>query len=67
MCPVCNTTLAQSNSDAAKAIERVIQGRIRAGWTKSQISQAMKPRKWNDPSMATAAERPIVAIVPGSL
>ena len=28
MCPVCNTTLAQSNSDAAKAIERVIQGRI---------------------------------------
>ena len=37
MCPVCNTTLAQSNSDAAKAIERVIQGRIRAGWTKSQI------------------------------
>jgi cytochrome c-type biogenesis protein CcmH len=37
MCPVCNTTLAQSNSDAAKAIERVIQDKIRAGWTKNQI------------------------------
>ena len=37
MCPVCNTTLAQSNSDAAKAIEREIQDKIRAGWTKSQI------------------------------
>ena len=37
MCPVCNTTLAESNSDAAKAIERVIQAKIRAGWTKSQI------------------------------
>ena len=24
MCPVCNTTLAQSNSDAAKSIEREI-------------------------------------------
>jgi cytochrome c-type biogenesis protein CcmH len=37
MCPVCNTTLAQSNSDAAKAIEREIQDKIRAGWTKNQI------------------------------
>jgi cytochrome c-type biogenesis protein CcmH len=37
MCPVCNTTLAQSSSDAARQIERVIQGRIRAGWTKTQI------------------------------
>ncbi len=37
MCPVCNTTLAQSNSDAAKAIEREIQDKIHAGWTKSQI------------------------------
>ena len=37
MCPVCNTTLAQSNSDAAKAIEREIQDKIRKGWTKSQI------------------------------
>jgi len=37
MCPVCNTTLAESNSDAAKAIEREIQDKISAGWTKSQI------------------------------
>jgi cytochrome c-type biogenesis protein CcmH len=37
MCPVCNTTLAQSDSDAAKQIERVIQARIDAGYTKSQI------------------------------
>jgi len=37
MCPVCNTTLAQSNSDAAKAIEREIQDKIAAGWTKTQI------------------------------
>jgi cytochrome c-type biogenesis protein CcmH len=37
MCPVCNTTLAQSNSDAAKSIEREIQDKIRIGWTKGQI------------------------------
>jgi cytochrome c-type biogenesis protein CcmH len=37
MCPVCNTTLAQSNSDAAKAIEREIQDKINEGWTKGQI------------------------------
>lgn len=37
MCPVCNTTLAQSDSDAAKSIERVIQAKIAAGWTKNQI------------------------------
>jgi len=37
MCPVCNTTLAQSDSGAARAIERVIRGEIAAGWTKSRI------------------------------
>src|SRR3954462_2805668 len=37
MCPVCNTTLAQSNSDAAKCIEREIEAKIAAGRTKSQI------------------------------
>ena len=37
MCPVCGTTLAQSDSDAAKAIERVIRARIAAGDTKSEI------------------------------
>ena len=37
MCPVCGTTLAQSDSAAAKQIEREIQIRIREGWTKTQI------------------------------
>jgi cytochrome c-type biogenesis protein CcmH len=37
MCPVCGTTLAQSDSDAAKQIERVIRARIAAGYTKSEI------------------------------
>jgi cytochrome c-type biogenesis protein CcmH len=37
MCPVCNTTLAQSDSPAAHQIERDIRGRIRQGWTKTQI------------------------------
>src|SRR5262249_8562153 len=37
MCPVCGTTLAQSDSAAAKQIERDIQVKIREGWTKSQI------------------------------
>ena len=37
MCPVCGTTLAQSDSAAAKAIEREIRIRIKAGWTKGQI------------------------------
>jgi cytochrome c-type biogenesis protein CcmH len=37
MCPVCGTTLAQSNSDAAKAIEREIRDQIAAGRTKGQI------------------------------
>jgi cytochrome c-type biogenesis protein CcmH len=41
MCPVCGTTLAQSDSDAAKQIERDIQVRIRAGWTKSQIESSL--------------------------
>jgi cytochrome c-type biogenesis protein CcmH len=37
MCPVCSTTLAQSNSDAARAIEREIQDKINEGWTKGHI------------------------------
>jgi cytochrome c-type biogenesis protein CcmH len=37
MCPVCGTTLAQSDSAAAKQIERDIQVKIREGWTKSRI------------------------------
>jgi cytochrome c-type biogenesis protein CcmH len=41
MCPVCNTTLAQSDSDAARAIKRVIRGEIAAGWTKSRIKREL--------------------------
>ncbi len=37
MCPVCNTTLAQSDSPAAHQIERDISARIRQGWTKTEI------------------------------
>jgi len=37
MCPVCNTTLDQSNSLAARRIEAFTTGRIRAGDTKSEI------------------------------
>ena len=37
MCPVCNTTLDQSNSLAARRIEQYISRRIAAGDTKSQI------------------------------
>jgi cytochrome c-type biogenesis protein CcmH len=41
MCPVCNTTLAQSDSPAAHQIERDISARIRQGWTKSQIKDSL--------------------------
>jgi cytochrome c-type biogenesis protein CcmH len=41
MCPVCGTTLAQSDSDAAKQIERVIRQKIAAGYTKSQIKDIL--------------------------
>src|SRR5439155_1570059 len=41
MCPVCGTTLAQSDSAAAKQIERQIQIRIKAGWTKSRIKDML--------------------------
>jgi cytochrome c-type biogenesis protein CcmH len=37
MCPACGTTLAESNSEAAKQVERVIREQIAAGKTKSQI------------------------------
>ncbi|HEX9351140.1 MAG TPA: cytochrome c-type biogenesis protein [Gaiellaceae bacterium] len=37
MCPVCNTTLDQSSSPAARQIEAVISRRIAAGDTKSEI------------------------------
>jgi cytochrome c-type biogenesis protein CcmH len=37
MCPVCGTTLDQSESPAAEQIKRLIAARIAAGDTKSQI------------------------------
>jgi len=41
MCPVCNTTLDQSSSPAARQIEAVISRRIAAGDTKSQIKDRL--------------------------
>ena len=41
MCPVCGTTLDQSNSPAAEQIKRVIARRIAAGDTKSQIEDRL--------------------------
>jgi len=41
MCPVCGTTLDQSNSPAAEQIKRVIASRIAAGDTKSQIKNRL--------------------------
>jgi len=53
--PRLHTTLAQSNSDAAKAIERVIQGRIRAGWTKSRSRTFSSSSTGVDPRGAAEA------------
>jgi cytochrome c-type biogenesis protein CcmH len=41
MCPVCGTTLDQSNSPAAQQIKRLIVSRIAAGDTKSQIKSRL--------------------------
>jgi len=41
MCPVCGTTLDQSNSPAAEQIKRVIARRIAAGDTKSEIEDRL--------------------------
>jgi cytochrome c-type biogenesis protein CcmH len=41
MCPVCGTTLDQSNSPAAEQIKRVIAQRIAAGDTKSEIESRL--------------------------
>jgi cytochrome c-type biogenesis protein CcmH len=41
MCPVCGTTLDQSNSPAAEQIKRLIASRIAAGDTKSQIKDRL--------------------------
>jgi cytochrome c-type biogenesis protein CcmH len=41
MCPICGTTLDQSNAPAALQIKRVIQSRIAAGDTKSEIKERL--------------------------
>ena len=41
MCPVCGTTLDQSDSPAARQIKRVIAERIAAGNTKSEIENRL--------------------------
>jgi cytochrome c-type biogenesis protein CcmH len=41
MCPVCGTTLDQSNSPAAEQIKRVIARRIAAGDTKGEIEDRL--------------------------
>jgi cytochrome c-type biogenesis protein CcmH len=41
MCPVCGTTLDQSNAPAAEQIKRVIVARITAGDTKSEIKDRL--------------------------
>ena len=41
MCPVCGTTLDQSESPAAQQIKRVIARRIAAGDTKSEIEDRL--------------------------
>ena len=41
MCPVCGTTLDQSDAPAAQQIKRFIKRRIAAGDTKGQIKNAL--------------------------
>lgn len=41
MCPVCGTTLDQSDSPAAEQIKRVIANGIAAGQTKGEIKQGL--------------------------
>ena len=41
MCPICNTTLDQSSSPAARQIETVISRQIAAGDTKSEIKDRL--------------------------
>ena len=41
MCPVCTVPLAESDSAAAKQIEREMRAKIAAGWTKSQIEDSL--------------------------
>jgi cytochrome c-type biogenesis protein CcmH len=75
MCPVCNTTLDQSSSPAARQIEAFISARIAAGDSKSEIKDklvaeygpqilAAPPKKGFD---LLAWLLPIVGLVGGAL
>jgi len=48
MCPVCETTLDQSSSPAARQIKRVIANRIAAGDTKTQIKDRLVAEYGNE-------------------
>jgi cytochrome c-type biogenesis protein CcmH len=75
MCPVCKTTLDQSNSAAAQRIEAVISQKIAAGETRSQIEQELVEQF--GPAILAAPPRrgfdllawwlPIAAVVAGGL
>jgi cytochrome c-type biogenesis protein CcmH len=71
MCPVCGTTLDQSNAPAAMQIKRVITARIAAGDTKSEIKDRLVA-EYGDAILAAPPKEglgllawwlPIVAIV----
>ena len=71
MCPVCGTTLDQSNAPAAMQIKRVIAARIAAGDTKSEIKDRLVA-EYGDAILAAPPKEglgllawwlPIVAIV----
>ena len=55
MCPVCGTTLDQSNSPIAKRIETFIARRIRAGDTRSEIERKLVAQF--GPAILAAPER----------
>jgi cytochrome c-type biogenesis protein CcmH len=55
MCPVCETTLDQSDSPAAAQIERAIMRMIKAGETKSQIKRELVAQY--GPSILAAPEK----------
>jgi cytochrome c-type biogenesis protein CcmH len=55
MCPVCGTTLDQSESPAAQQIKRAISARIRAGQSDCQIKDALVSNY--GPSILAAPEK----------
>jgi cytochrome c-type biogenesis protein CcmH len=75
MCPVCGTTLSQSDSPAAEQIKQFIRSAIAQGQTKSQIKDALV-RNYGESILAAPPEHgfnllawllPIVGVVLGAL